>query len=145
MARKQKSESEEFVDVGRAESEIVEPDAEVKEEFSEASRLVGGRQQLIEELRDHHSTSPALSGGDLDAAWDQADAGEETVGGSNPTPDQDIVDDLGRAVGITYEDDEPLHTTEKLEERDRHRWELDPASSEGYDKRIKHEGEYEEQ
>ena len=74
----------------------------------------------------------------------RADAGEETVGGTVPTPDQDIVEDLGRAVGITYEDDEPLHTTEKLEERDRHRWELDPASSENYDKRIKHEGEFEE-
>jgi hypothetical protein len=144
MARKRKNESEEFVDVGRAESEIIEPDAEVKEEFAEASRLASGRQQMIDDLRSHHSKSPVLSGGDVDAAWDRADAGEETVGGTVPTPDQDIVEDLGRAVGITYEDDEPLHTTEKLEERDRHRWELDPASSENYDKRIKHEGEFEE-
>ena len=56
-----------------------------------------------------------LTGGDIDAAWDQAAVGEETVGGTTPTPDQDIVDELGRAVGVNYEDAEPLHTTEKLE------------------------------
>src|SRR5581483_7353313 len=42
-----------------------------------------------------------LAGGDVDAAGD-GDVGEETVGGSTPTPDQDVVDDLGRAVGVTY-------------------------------------------
>ena len=55
--------------------------------------------------------------------------GEETVGGSVPTPDQDIVDELGEAVGLTYEDDEPLHGEEKIRERDRNRWELDPESA----------------
>src|SRR5262245_59027579 len=45
-----------------------------------------------------------LTGGDIDAAWDQAAAGEETVGGSSPTPDQDMVDEIGRAVGVSYED-----------------------------------------
>jgi hypothetical protein len=73
-----------------------------------------------------------VAGGDIDAAWDQADAGEETVGGTAPTPDQDIVDEIGRAVGIEYEDAEPLHTTEKVERRDQQRWELHPASSEDF-------------
>jgi hypothetical protein len=73
-----------------------------------------------------------VAGGDIDAAWDQADAGEETVGGTTPTPDQDLVDEIGRAVGIEYEDAEPLHTTEKVERRDQHRWELHPASSEDF-------------
>jgi hypothetical protein len=76
-----------------------------------------------------------LAGGDIDAAWDQADVGEETVGGTTPTPDQDIVDEIGRAVGVNYEDGEPLHTTEKLERRDEQRWELDPASSEDFAER----------
>lgn len=58
-----------------------------------------------------------LAGGDIDAACDQAAAGEETVGGSSPTPDQDIVDEIGRAVGVDYADSEPLHPTEKLERR----------------------------
>jgi hypothetical protein len=76
-----------------------------------------------------------LAAGDIDAAWDQADAGEETVGGTTPTPDQDIVDEIGRAVGIDYEDAEPLHTTEKLQRRDEQRWELHPASSEDFSER----------
>ena len=84
------------------------------------------------------TTVPAdavLTGGDIDAAWDQAEAGEETVGGSSPTPDQDIVDEIGRAVGLNYEDAEPLHTTEKIERRDQERWELHPASSEDFGER----------
>lgn len=76
-----------------------------------------------------------VAGGDIDAAWDQADAGEETVGGTTPTPDQDIVDEIGRAVGVDYQDGEPLHTTEKLERRDEQRWELHPASSEDFSER----------
>jgi hypothetical protein len=49
------------------------------------------------------------------------------------------------ALGLTYEDNEPLNTNEKLEARDLHRWELDPASSAGYEERMKREGEYEEE
>ncbi|HET8721512.1 MAG TPA: DUF6335 family protein [Nitrospira sp.] len=76
-----------------------------------------------------------VAGGDIDAAWDQADAGEETVGGTTPTPDQDIVDEIGRAVGVDYQDSEPLQPTEKLERRDEKRWELHPASSEDFSER----------
>ncbi len=126
------------------ESEIASfiPDPEVLEEFVEAAKLASGCQILLKELREHHSKSPKLSGGDIDAAWDRADAGEETVGGSTPTPDQDIVDQLGGAVGLIYADNEPLDTEEKMAKRDLQRWELDPASSEGYKKRINHEGDY---
>lgn len=80
--------------------------------------------------------SPELTGGDVDAAWEYADVGEETVGGSNPTPDQDIVDDLGKAAGVTYQDNEPLDLGGKMEDRDRSRWELDPASSDDYQERA---------
>lgn len=76
-----------------------------------------------------------LAGGDIDASWDKAAVGEETVGGTSPTPDQDIVDEIGRAVGVHYEDAEPLHTTEKIERRDERRWELHPASSEDFSER----------
>jgi len=131
-----------FVDAGRAESDQYNADAEVQTEFSEAQRLgAGGRDKLVRELREHHETGPRLSGGDLDADWEHSDSGEETVGGSAPTPGQDVVEQLGEAVGITYEDNEPLHTTEKIDERDRHRWELDPASSEDYNDRVNREGE----
>lgn len=132
-----KKNKEDFVDAGRMESEEFEPDPEVKEEFYEASRLGSGKQELIEKLLDHNESSPELSGGDIDAAWEDSDVGEESVGGANPTPDQDIVEELGRAVGIEYQDNESLGTEEKLNKRDEHRWELDPASSEDYDQRSR--------
>ena len=73
-----------------------------------------------------------LTGGDVDAAWDQAAVGDEAAGGSSLTPDQDIVDEIGKALGVTYVEGEPLHTTEKIARRDEKRWELNPASSEDY-------------
>jgi hypothetical protein len=107
-------------------------DEEIVETFEERQKLAqGGRQQLEEELDEYHAQDPSLSADDLDAAWeDSIVSGEESVGGSAPTPDQDIVDDIGEALDITYEDDEPLAGDEKLTERDRNRWELDPASAE---------------
>lgn len=132
---------EEFIDAGDAETEQYQPDEEVSEEFAEAQRLAAGGEQLKRELREHHSRTPELSGGDIDADWAGADVGDETVGGSSPTPDQDVVDELGEAVGLIYEANEPLHSTEKVEERDRKRWELDPASSEDYNDRVNREGE----
>ena len=77
-----------------------------------------------------------LSGGDVDASRNGTDAGEEAVGGSSPTPDQDIVEELGKAAGITYEDAEPLRFGDKMADRDAQRWELNPASSEGYQERL---------
>jgi Family of unknown function (DUF6335) len=127
-----------FVDAGRLETEIYEPDPEVKEEFAEAAVLGDpSRRALLDKLRENApAESPTVSGGDVDAAWDQSDAsGEETVGGSNPTPDQDIVEDLGKAAGLTYQDNEPLDPNEKVAERDRHRWELEPESSEDFEDR----------
>ena len=47
-----------------------------------------------------------------------------------------IVDEIGRAVGVTYQEGEPLRTGEKEHERDEHRWELDPASAEDYPHRL---------
>jgi len=118
---------------------------EVRQEFEEAAQPgSGGPRQLSEKLHQHHSTSPLLSGGDVDAAWEDAAVGEESVGGANPTPDQNVVDELGGAAGVHYSEGEPLHTTEEVEDRDRHRWELDPASSEGFSERSRHEGDYEE-
>ena len=133
-----------FLDVYEERIEDYKPNPEILEEFVDAAKQTSGRQLIMREMQEHHSTSPKLSAGDIDAAWDRADVGEETVGGSSPTPDQDVVDQLGEAVGLTYEDNEPLDTERKVAKRDERRWELDPASSEGYAMRISHEGEYEE-
>lgn len=92
-----------------------------------------GHDELQQSLREHTETSPKLTGGDIDAKWQDAYAvGDEAPGGDNPTPDQDRVDDIGRALGIEYQDNEELKSAEKVQERDRHRWELDPASSEDW-------------
>jgi Family of unknown function (DUF6335) len=106
-------------------------DEDIREDFAQRQGLaVGGRQKLEEKLNEHHSQDPTLSGGDVDAAWeDNVVAGEEGVGGSVPTPDQDVVDEIGAAAGLTYQDDEPLDSDKKILDRDRHRWELDPAST----------------
>ena len=131
----------EFIDAGEAESKQYEPGEEVQQEFEDAQKLEAGGARLMKELREHHSRTPELSGGDIDADWARADVGDETVGGSSPTPGQDVVEELGEAVGLTYKDNEPLHTADKLKERDLHRWELDPASSDDYGNRVNHEGE----
>jgi hypothetical protein len=101
-----------------------------------ASAARSGRRELRERYDEHTETSPALTGGDVDADWESAySVGDEAPGGDNPTPDQDLVDDIGRAVGVEYQDNEELKGDEKIAKRDRHRWELDPASSEDYDDR----------
>src|SRR5260221_1341904 len=92
-----------------------------------------GRAAFRQARKEHTETSPALTGGDVDADWEDAYAvGDEAPGGDNPTPDQDIVDEIGAALGVTYQDDEELKAADKITQRDRHRWELDPASAEDY-------------
>lgn len=131
-----------FVDAGRAESEIYEGDPEVAAVFESEKHGHGARsggRQMMREIEEESGFSRELSGGDMDAdVMDAEFVGDETVGGDNATPDQDIVDEIGLAAGLVYEDNEPLRTTEKVEERDRHRWELDPASAEDYQDRMRH-------
>jgi hypothetical protein len=53
--------------------------------------------------------------------------GEDIPGGSTPTPDQNEVDEIGRAYGLQDEDNGSLRTgSEVLARRDRHRFELRP-------------------
>jgi hypothetical protein len=92
-----------------------------------------GRHELAEARREHNEVSPDLTAGDVDASWEDAySVGDEAPGGDNPTPDQDRVDDIGKALGVQYEDNEELKAADKIAERDKHRWELDPASSDDY-------------
>jgi Family of unknown function (DUF6335) len=101
-----------------------------------ASAARSGRAELAEKVRNHTSTGPAMTAGDLDADWESAESvGDEAPGGDNPTPDQDVVDEIGRALGVEYDDDEELRGGDEIIERDRNRWELDPASSDDYDDR----------
>jgi hypothetical protein len=87
----------------------------------------GGEVVISGARLEHHETSPRLSGGDVDADWAGAYAtGEEGVGGSVATPDQDVVDELGEALGVPQAPDAEVRTSEEiLRERDRHRWTLE--------------------
>jgi hypothetical protein len=109
-------------------------DEDIKDEFTERQGWgTAGRKAMEEELDEYHAQSPEISAGDIDAAWQYAEqAGEETVGGTVPTPDQDQVDEIGQAAGLTYSDEEPLHG-DKVEKRDGNRWELNPASQDETD------------
>lgn len=106
-------------------------DEDILDDFADRQGLaVGGRQQLEDKLNHYNSMNPTLSGGDIDAAWEDSDvAGEESVGGTAPTPDQDVVDEIGEAAGLNYRDDEPLDSDKKILDRDRNRWELNPQST----------------
>lgn len=92
--------------------------------------------RFYDDDRQYNEASPTLTGGDIDANYEQANAvGDESVGGTAPTPDMDIVDDLGKAVGLEMADANFLHTNDILEQRDDRRWELEPRSSEDYEER----------
>ncbi|MCY7275990.1 MAG: DUF6335 family protein [Phormidesmis sp. CAN_BIN44] len=96
---------------------------------------IGGR-TMLDRMQDFNEATPELTGGDIDANYEQANAdGDESVGGTVNTPDMSIVDDLGKAVGLEMNDFNYLHTNEILEQRDDQRWELEPKSSDDYDDR----------
>jgi hypothetical protein len=87
----------------------------------------GAVADVVSELQARQETSPRLTGGDIDADWKNAwDAGDEAVGGSTATPDQDVVDELGEALGVPQASDAEVQSSlEILAERDRHRWTLE--------------------
>ena len=123
--------------IARDEDEIIQstPPSSLDLDRS-ASAVRTGRRALKDRFEEHTETSPALTAGDVDADWESAySVGDEAPGGDNPTPDQDIVDDIGRAVGVQYQDNEELKGEEKITKRDRNRWELDPASSDDWEDR----------
>jgi len=99
-----------------------------------ASAAHSGFEELKDTLKKNTSASPRLTAGDVDADWQSAESvGDEAPGGDNPTPDQDVVDEIGRALGVEYADDEELQGGAEITERDTHRWELDPSSKEDFD------------
>lgn len=91
-----------------------------------------GRAEFAESLALHRGMAD-VTGGDVDVNIESAYfSGDEAPGGDNPTPDQDVVEEIGKALGVHYEDHEELKGADKIADRDKHRWEMDPASSEDY-------------
>ncbi len=106
------------------------PDPEI-EEFMEGeiSRAPKDPELLAHRLRENTAASPSDAGGDLDASWeDVTNSGAESVAGHNPTPDQSDVEENAHALGVSFEDNEELEFIDKIERRDRERFELDPRS-----------------
>ena len=105
-----------------------------------ASSAESGGAGLRLRRRNHPQSGGDLTAGDMDTDWAEAySGGDEAPGGDNPTPDQDVVEEIGRALGVEYDDAEELKGADKIIERDRHRWEYDPASADDYSDRNKKE------
>lgn len=101
------------------------------EEFmeEEISRAPKDADLLAQRLRNNTAASPKDAGGDLDASWEDVnDSGSESVAGDNPTPDQSMVEENANALGVNFEDNEELEFLDKIERRDRDRYELDESS-----------------
>src|ERR1051325_2799594 len=111
------------------------PDPSIERERNEeAAHAPQAPEELQERLHENTAASPADAGGDIDAEWEEVNTtGEEAVFGSNPTPDQSDVEANAHAMGIDFQDNEPLDILEKMEKRDRDRWELDEGSKESGD------------
>lgn len=106
------------------------PDPEIEEFMEqEISRAPKDPELLAHRLRNNTAASPRDAGGDLDANWEDVnESGSETVAGDNPTPDQSLVEENASAIGVSYEDNEELEFIDKIEKRDRERYELDENS-----------------
>ena len=106
------------------------PDPEIEEFMElEISQAPKDPEVLAQRLRNNTAASPRDAGGDLDAVWEDVnDSGSETVAGDNPTPDQSLVEENASAIGVTYEDNEELEFIDKIERRDRDRFELEESS-----------------
>jgi hypothetical protein len=106
------------------------PNPEIEEFMEEEiARAPRDPEQLAERLRQNTAASPADSGGDPDATWEDVnDSGEESVSGDNPTPDQSDTEQNAQAIGVAFQDNEELEFIDKIERRDRDRFELDPRS-----------------
>jgi hypothetical protein len=106
------------------------PDPEIEEFMEEEiSRAPKDPELLAQRLRNSTAASPQDTGGDLDADWEDVNSsGSETVAGDNPTPDQSLVEENARAMGVSFEDNEELEFVDKIERRDRERFELEERS-----------------
>lgn len=78
---------------------------------------------------DQPAPDSSVTAGDPDALEYQAEVvGEESIGGTTPTPEQNDVDDIAAAVGIDTQPDRPVAVKDEMDRRDRQRFELDPDS-----------------
>src|SRR5213079_423558 len=92
------------------------PDPEIEEfmeeEIAHAPKVP---ELLAQRLHNNTAASPSDAGGDIDAAWEDVnESGSETFAGDSPTPDQSMVEENARAIGISFEDNEELDFLDKI-------------------------------
>src|ERR671928_43055 len=105
------------------------PDPEIEEFMEEEIAHAPKDPDLLAQRLRNTAASPQDAGGDLDADWEDVNAaGSESVGGDSPTPDQSLVEENAKAVGVSFEDNEELDFLDKIEKRDRDRYELEEQS-----------------
>lgn len=89
-----------------------------------------GSGQIVNELTDRIAAGEPPTGGDIAVDPEQAKVvGEEAVGGTTPTPGQDIVDNIADSAGVEIPDRQPVQIKEMLDRRDEQRAELDPHAT----------------
>jgi hypothetical protein len=105
------------------------PDPEIEEFMEEEIAHAPKDPELLAQRLRNTAASPQDAGGDLDANWEDVNAtGSESIGGDSPTPDQSIVEENAKAIGVSFEDNEELDFLDKIEKRDRDRYELEEQS-----------------
>jgi len=105
------------------------PDPEIEEFMEEEIAHAPKDPDLLAHRLHNTAASPQDAGGDLDASWEDVnDSGSESISGHSPTPDQSLVEENARAIGVSFEDNEELDFLEKIEKRDRDRYELEEQS-----------------
>ena len=105
------------------------PDPEIEELMEDVIAHAPKDPELLAHRLRNTAASPRDSGGDLDAEWEDVNgSGSETFAGDSPTPDQSNVEENAQAVGVSFEDNEELDFLDKIERRDRDRYELEEQS-----------------
>jgi len=105
------------------------PDPEIEEFMEEEIAHAPKDPDLLAQRLRNTAASPQDAGGDVDAAWEDVnESGSETFAGDSPTPDQSMVEENARSVGVSFEDNEELDFLRKIERRDRDRYELEEQS-----------------
>ena len=105
------------------------PDPEIEQFMEEEIAHAPKDPDLLAQRLRNTAASPQDAGGDLDANWEDVNAtGSESIGGDSPTPDQSLVEENAKAIGVSFEDNEELDFLNKIEKRDRDRYELEEQS-----------------
>ncbi len=108
------------------------PNEEVQEFMDEEIKHAPHAANELRDRLNNSSMTPEMSGGDIDASWEEADDdGAEAFAGHNPTPDQSDVEENAAAMGFNFQDNQEIDLLDKMQRRDRDRFELDEDSKVG--------------